>query len=80
MRILFELVIIPQIQESIGCCITFPDFFIFFIEQLFLIFNQMLSIRAFGRRDEEHATANSLSAADLCKQFGTRSGPTQPPV
>ena len=30
---------------------TFPDFFIFFIEQLFLIFNQMLSIRAFGRRD-----------------------------
>ena len=31
---------------------TVPDFFlIFFIEQLFLIFNQMLSIRAFGRRD-----------------------------
>ena len=27
-----------------------PRFLIFFIEQLFLIFNQMLSIRAFGRR------------------------------
>ena len=26
------------------------NFFIFFIEQLFLIFNQMLSIQAFGRR------------------------------
>ena len=25
-----------------------PDFFVFFIEQLFLIFNQMLSIQAFG--------------------------------
>ena len=50
MRILSELVFIPQTQESIGCCITFPDFFIFFIEQLFLIFSQMLSIWAFGRR------------------------------
>ena len=30
---------------------TFSDFFIFFIEQLFLIFNQMLTIRAFGRRE-----------------------------
>ena len=29
---------------------TFRDFFYLFIEQLFLIFNQMLSIRAFGRR------------------------------
>ena len=43
MRILSELVFIPNTQESIGCCMTFPDF-IFFIEQLFLIFNQMLSI------------------------------------
>ena len=44
MRILSELVFIPQTQESIGCCMTFPDFSIFFIEQLFLIFNNMLSI------------------------------------
>ena len=51
MRILSKLLFIPQMQESISCCMTFPDFFIFFIEQLFLIFNQMLSIRAFGRRD-----------------------------
>ena len=29
-----------------------PRFFIFFIEQLFLIFNQMLSIPAFGRREQ----------------------------
>ena len=28
---------------------TFPDFFIFFIEQLFFIFNQMFSIGSFGR-------------------------------
>ena len=27
-----------------------PRFFILFLEELFLIFNQMLSIRAFGRR------------------------------
>ena len=26
MRVLFELVSIPQRQESIGCCMTFPDF------------------------------------------------------
>ena len=26
MRILSELVFIPQRQESIGCCMTFPDF------------------------------------------------------
>ena len=26
MRILSELVFIPQTQESIGCCMTFPDF------------------------------------------------------
>ena len=26
MRILSELVFIPQKQESIGCCMTFPDF------------------------------------------------------
>ena len=45
MRILSELVFIPQTQEPIGYCMTFPRFFIFFIEQLFLIFNQMFSIR-----------------------------------
>ena len=28
-----------------------PRFSIFFLEELFLIFNQMLSFRAFGRRD-----------------------------
>ena len=28
-----------------------PRFLILFLEELFLIFNQMLSIRAFGRRD-----------------------------
>ena len=50
MRILPELVFIPPAQEYTACCMTFPDFLIFFIEQLFLIFNQMLSIRAFGRR------------------------------
>ena len=49
MRILSELVFIPQTQEPIGCCMIFHDFF-FFIDQLFLIFKQMLSIRAFGRR------------------------------
>ena len=47
-RILFELVFITQTLESI--CIWHSRFLIFFIEQLFLIFNQMLSIRAFGRR------------------------------
>ena len=26
MRILSELVFIPQTQETIGCCMTFPDF------------------------------------------------------
>ena len=26
MRILSELVFIPQTQESIGCCMTFPDY------------------------------------------------------
>ena len=26
MRILFDLVFIPQTQESIGYCMTFPDF------------------------------------------------------
>ena len=30
MRILPELVFIPQTQESIGCCMPFPDFFDFF--------------------------------------------------
>ena len=29
MRILSELVFIPQMQDSIGCCMTFPDFFYF---------------------------------------------------
>ena len=28
-----------------------PRFFILFLEELFLIFKQMLSIRAFGRRE-----------------------------
>ena len=28
-----------------------PRFFILFLEELFLIFNQMLSIRVFGRRE-----------------------------
>ena len=28
-----------------------PQFFILFLEELFLIFNQMLSIGSFGRRD-----------------------------
>ena len=30
---------------------TFPDFFIFFIEKLFFIFYQMLSLGSFGRRE-----------------------------
>ena len=30
---------------------TFPDFFILFLEVFFLIFNQMLSIGSFGRRE-----------------------------
>ena len=30
---------------------TFPDFFIFSTEQLFFIFNQMLSIGSFGRHE-----------------------------
>ena len=51
MRILSKLVFIPQTQESIGGCMTFPDFGFFFIEQLFLIFNQIKSIRALDRRD-----------------------------
>ena len=29
MIILSELVFIPQTQESIGCCMTFPDYFYF---------------------------------------------------
>ena len=28
---------------------TFPNFFILFLEQVFLVFNQMLSIGSFGR-------------------------------
>ena len=50
MRILSELVFIPQTWEFVGYCMTFPDFFIFFIEQLFFLFKQMLSIGSFGRR------------------------------
>ena len=45
---------------------TFPDFFIFFKEQLFLIFNQMLSIRAFGRRD----TASFKNGISEVQDFG----------
>ena len=48
-RELSDLKFIPQTQECIVCCMTFPDF-ILFLEELFLIFNQMLIIRAFGRR------------------------------
>ena len=48
MRILPELVFIPQKQESILRLLhDIPRFLIFFIEQLFLIFNQMF--QAFKR-------------------------------
>ena len=59
MRILSELVFIPQTQES-----DIPRFLNFFIEQLFLIFNQMLSIRALGRRDYYYHYYH-LGATDL---------------
>ena len=39
-----------EIFLSPGLLHDIPQFLIFFIEQLFLIFYQMLSIRAFGRR------------------------------
>ena len=39
-------------------------FFIFFIEQLFLIFNQMLSIRSFGRRDYGKHTCEFILILD----------------
>ena len=39
-----------------------PRVFLFFIEQLFLIFNQMLSSRAFGRR--EYRTPVSVMLAE----------------
>ena len=45
MRIVYELIFIPQTIESIGCCMIFPNF-----EQFFFIFNQMLSIGLFGMR------------------------------
>ena len=59
MRILSELVFISQTQES-----DIPRFLNFFIEQLYLIFNQMLSIRAFGRRDYYYHYYH-LGATDL---------------
>ena len=47
---------------------TFPNFFIFFIDQLFLIFNQMLSIRAFGRREDVVCySTDNLCLLCLCK-------------
>ena len=49
MRILSELIFIPQTQKSIGCCMTFP-IFDFLHRAVVFIFNQMLSIGAFGRR------------------------------
>ena len=40
---------------------TFPDFFILFLGQLFFILNQRLSIRVFGRRGYIHSELiNSL--------------------
>ena len=48
-KIYSELVFIPPTQESIGCCLTIP-IFDFLHTAVVLIFNQMLSIRAFGRR------------------------------
>ena len=47
-----------------------PRFFILFLEEFFLIFNQMLSIQAFGRREL------AWSAHNLCKQIRPRSGLT----
>ena len=35
-----------------------PRFLILFQDELFLIFNQMLSIRAFGRRDYDEFNVN----------------------
>ena len=54
MRELSDLVFIhvhvPHTQESIGYCMTFLDLFPL-TRQLLFIFNQRLSIRAFGRRE-----------------------------
>ena len=50
MRILSERVFITTDAGIHRLLHDIPRFFMFFIEQLFLIFNQMLSIRAFGRR------------------------------
>ena len=45
---------------------TFPVFlFFFFIEQLFLIFNQMLSIPAFGRRGNIYSPAAIIRNAKI---------------
>ena len=38
---------------------TFPNFFILFLEQLFLIFNQMLSIWAFSRRGNQFTATDT---------------------
>ena len=38
MRILSELVFIPQTQESIGCCMAFPDIFFNFLHRE-IVFN-----------------------------------------
>ena len=43
-----------------------PRILIFFIEQLFIIFNQMLRIRAFGRSVESR-----VANLALCKVFNT---------
>ena len=53
----------PQCCRS---CMTFPDFHIprfsiLFLEELFLIFNQMLSIRALGRRVRGGSMCNGNS-------------------
>ena len=50
MRILSELVFIPQTQESIGCCMHSPIFYFLHRAVVFNIQPDM-NIRAFGRRD-----------------------------
>ena len=46
-------------------------FLILFLEELFLIFNQMLSIQAFGRRDQLISSANSLDPDQDRHSLGT---------
>ena len=60
MRILSELVFIPKRQESIGCCMNSP-IFDFLHRAVVFIFNQMLSIQAFGRRVIIHDGEERLS-------------------